>query len=68
MDAPADSDEHLGVGDAGARGGVEKAPEDLFGCGGLESGKPTGKAAVQGVGYQGQHQVQVDLLADASAR
>ena len=62
--APADAYAHFGVGDGDARRGVEKAAEELLGFGGLETGERACEGAVEGVGYQGEHEVEVDLYGD----
>ena len=68
MGAAADSYADLGVGDSDACGSVEKASKDLFGFGGLKSGEALGKASVECVGYQGEHQVKIDLDGDGGTQ
>ena len=46
MGAAADSDEDFRVGDGDMRWGVEEAPEDLLGCGGLETVELLGEMAI----------------------
>src|SRR3972149_280890 len=62
--AAADAYADLLSGDRDPGGGVEKPPEDLLGLSPLEAGQASGQLAIQGVGHQSQHHVQVDLQGD----
>ena len=49
------------VSHGNARGGIEKAPEDLFGVGGFKAFELSCQLTIQGIGDQGEHDIEIDL-------
>jgi len=47
-----------------ARRGIEKAPEELLGVGGFKAFELSCQLAIQGIGDQGEHDIQIDLERD----